>query len=684
MSGFELSLADRCLGRTVSSAQLVPTRLRFAAAVFLATLACTSPFAAQAQVLVPPASAPAGSLPPDAQSGPATNGQATNSPYTTIPAAPAPTNQPVTLQDAGAATNQAQTTPTTNVVPQPGAQPQATGQLQTALTPATALQRRPLPVPSEFERYVATVLGERVARFGESLMQSEQTFEPPPTTTVPPDYAMNAGDELVMRTTGSIEGEVHLTIDSNGRVFIPHVGSVTLAGVRYGDLQTVLTRRVAEQYRNFKLSVAIAQLHGITVYVTGYAVQPGAYTLSSLSTLVNGVMASGGPNGGGSFRNIELRRGGDVVTDLDFYDLLLRGDKTHDVTLQNEDVIYIAPAGAQAAITGSVNQQAIYEARAGETLGDLLGYAGGFSSLSDQSRVFVQRLSNLDKSGWQQVDLAAALPLPIERGDILRITSVADYARPLERQAIVVKLEGEVQHPGRYFLKPGATVGDVLAQAGGLTSQAFIFGAELDRVSVRKQQQAGFEQAINDLELSASAAPLGASPTLSGDLGTQAARAQLAREVIERLRAFQPSGRIVLNLTPQSSELPNAFALENDDRIYVPPPPTTVGVFGAVFEAGSFAYTPGHRIGDFLKLSGGPQKIADRSEIFVVRANGAVVSARSLGWGSGLEGQPALPGDVIFVPIRTQPNLFWERLVQATSILYNVALGAAAIKVLGD
>lgn len=672
MSGFELSVSR------VASVARTATVALFAALVFI------GPFEAKAQVLLPPASAPAGTLPPDATSAPATNGQATASPYATVPASPAPANQPVTLQDNGAGNTQAQT-PATTAPGQPGEQTQSVGPARTPLTTVATPQLRLPPPPGEFERYVASVLGEKVPRFGESLMQSEpQTFEPPPTTTVPPDYALNAGDEIVIRTTGSIEGEVHLTIDSSGRVFIPHVGSVTLAGVRYGDLQSVLTRRVAEQYRNFKLSVAIAQLHGITVYVTGYAVQPGAYTLSSLSTLVNAVMASGGPNAGGSFRTIQLRRGDELVTEFDLYDLLLRGDKTRDVTLQNQDVIYIAPAGPQAAITGSVNQQAIYEAKPGETLGDLLGYAGGFSSLSDQSRMFVQRLSNLDKTGWQQVDLASALPLPIERGDILRITSVADFARPLERQAIVVKLEGEVDHPGRYYLKPGSTVGDLLAQAGGLTPRAFVFGSELDRVSVRKQQQAGFEQAINNLELSASAAPLGASPALSGDLGTQAARAQLARQVIERLRAFEPSGRVVLNLTPGSSELPASLALENDDRVYVPPPPTTVGVFGAVFEPGSFVYTPGRRIGDFLKLSGGPEKIADRSQIFVVRANGAVVSASSLGWGSGLGGQPALPGDVIFVPIRTQPNLFWERLVQATSILYNVALGAAAIKVLGQ
>jgi protein involved in polysaccharide export with SLBB domain len=657
---------------------------RLAAAGLVASLLIASvPGGVAAQTLVPPASASSSfGLPPEPSST-ATQGQATASPYTTA-VAPAAPPQPVTIQDS----TTAQTTP--------GAQPSATqpsAGAQTTVSPVQTLEMlapvRPVAKPGEFEKYVAATLGEPIPRFGAALMLpapplGAEPFTPPTTAIVPPDYLLNPGDEIVMGLTGSVEGEIHLTIDSNGRVFLPHIGPVDLAGVRYGDLQALLTRRVGQQYRNFKLSVAIGQLHGITVYVTGYAVTPGAYTLSSLSTLVNAVIASGGPNAGGSFRNIELRRGGEVVTDFDFYDLLLRGDKTHDATLQNEDVIFIGPTGPQAAITGSVNQQAIYEAKSGETLADLLQDAGGFSSLSDRSRVFVERLSTLDTTGWQQLDLSSALPMPIERGDILRVTSVADYARPQERQAIVVKIEGEVDHPGRYYLKPDSTLGDLLAQAGGLTPRAFLFGTELDRVTVRKQQQAGFDQAVDNLELSVAAAPLGASPALNGDLGTQNSRAQLARQVIEQLRAFQPSGRLVLGMTIQSTALPADFLLENDDRIYIPPTPTSVGVFGAVYEPGSFAFQPARHIGDYLRQSGGPDKIADRSDVFVVRANGAVISTRQQGWGSSLASQPALPGDVIFVPVRTQPNLFWDRLVQVTSVLYNVALGAAAIKVLGQ
>ena len=143
--------------------------------------------------------------------------------------------------------------------------------------------------------------------------------------------------------TGSAQADsLRLTVDSEGRVFIPRVGAVRVGGLRYGDLQSAISAQVSRQYRNFRLSVSIDELHGITVYVTGFALTPGSYTVSSLSTLVNAVLAAGGPAAGGSFRSIQLRRNGRLISDFDLYDFLLRGDKSADAMLQNGDVIYVA------------------------------------------------------------------------------------------------------------------------------------------------------------------------------------------------------------------------------------------------------------------------------------------------------------------------------------------------------
>jgi protein involved in polysaccharide export with SLBB domain len=578
------------------------------------------------------------------------------------------------------ANTSAQENPTTQVTrtPVPGSTPQPLYVRPGSQPGQFELFTQPPPQPGEFETFVKKTLGRPLPRFGASLiLNGGRGFATPPTTTVPSDYPLNPGDELIIGITGSVEAELRLVIDSEGRIFIPRIGAINVAGIRYGDLAAALSRRFSEQYKQAKLSVVIGHLHGLDIYVTGYAVSPGAYTVSSLSTMVDAVLAAGGPSAGGSFRSIQLRRNGQVITDLDLYDLLLKGDKTHDAVLQNDDVLNIGPVGPEMAITGSVNAEAIYEAKKGETLADLIRYAGGLNSLADDTRLVVVRLGDLDAAGSRQLIFAQALTFPAERGDIVRILSLADITRPLERQAILATIEGEVDRPGRYYMAPGSTLSDLLGKAGGLTAGAYVFGTDLDRESVRRQQQASFDRAIDDLELSAAAAPLS---SLNGteDAATAQARLQASLAVISRLKERKPDGRLVLNLAYNANSLPGQLGLEDNDHIYIPPIPKTVGVFGAVYQPGSFLFGSATRISDYLKLAGGPKRIADRGEIFVVRANGAVISVQQ---NHGLGGKPALPGDVIFVPVRTSPSV-WEKIREISTVVYQLGIGAAAIGLL--
>ena len=541
---------------------------------------------------------------------------------------------------------------------------------------AFELYRKPPPPLNEFEKFVDVTLGRKLPRFGSSLvLNGGRGFAAPATTTVPADYALNPGDELLIGVTGSVEASLRLVIDNQGRIFVPKLGEINVAGIRYGDLQAALLRRFNEQYKQIKVSAIVSRLHGVTVYVTGYAVSPGAYVVSSISTMIDAVLHAGGPSGGGSFRTIELRRSGRLVTTLDLYDLLLRGDTSHDAVLQNGDVLNIAPVGPESAVTGSVNSEGIYEAKAGETIGDLIRYAGGPATLADDSRIFVARLANADRTGWEELTVARATGFPAERGDIVRLVSRAPIAEPQERQAVLVSIEGEVERPGRYYLRPGATVGEVLTRAGGLTTGAFVFGTELDRDSVKRQQQASFDKAIDDLELAAAAAPLQSLASTSDRSSSDLSRQQAAFTVIERLRTHKPDGRLVLELPYEATALPVQLSLENNDRIYVPARPTTIGVFGAVYRPASFLYKGGY-LGDYVRLAGGAQKYADAHDVFVVRANGSVFSARM---NRNLARSAALPGDVIFVPVRTSPGAL-QRLVDIATLVFNFGIGAATIR----
>lgn len=535
-----------------------------------------------------------------------------------------------------------------------------------------------LTPPNEFERFVSGAVGKPLRRFGADLLvPGARDFTAPPTTTVPPDYRLNPGDELLLGLSGSVQASnLRLVVDSEGRIFVPRVGAIVVGGMRYGDLHDLIARQISRQYRSFDLSVSVGRLHGITVYVTGFAATPGSYTVSSLSTLVDAVLAAGGPAAGGSFRSIQLRRNGRLVSDFDLYDLLLKGDRSGDAVLQNGDVIYVAPTGEQVAVIGSVNREAIYEVGPGETLADAILYAGGASTVADRSRLMLLDSIGAPAVGWQQIGAAEAQARKALRGDVIRVLSDIDIARPLRQQSVLVTISGEVAKPGRYYFNPGTRLADLVAQAGGLTPEAFPYASVITRESVKRQQQQSYDRAVQDVELLLTEQPI-----------TSANRAQLAQpanlalihSVVDQLRRREPSGRLVFDLPVTAAALPNDLILENNDAIYVPPRPVTVGVFGAVPSPASFAWRDGATIGDFLQSAGGVQKLGDKGEIFVVRANGTVLAS-----GKRALRQPALPGDLIFVPVDADRGEFWARLRDITGSLFGGLVGAASISALAN
>lgn len=544
---------------------------------------------------------------------------------------------------------------------------------------AAPLVRRPR-APSEFETYVSNIVDKPLRRFGEDLLTPmARDFTTPPTTTVPLDYRLNPGDELIVGLTGSVQASnLRLTIDSEGRVFIPRVGAVNVGGAAYGQVQALIAQHVSRVYRDFKVAVSIGRLHGITVYVTGFAASPGSYTVSSLSTLVNAVLAAGGPSAGGSFRSIQVRRAGQLLSNFDLYDLLLKGDKSADVVLQNGDVIYIAPVGPQIAVIGSVNNEAIFEARPDDTLSAVLAYAGGPNTVADDNRLFVLDPLRADTGGWEQLTNAEGLARPAKRGEIVRVLSGVGIARPLQQQPVLVTISGEVAKPGRYYVPAGTVLSDAIDRAGGLTPDAYTYATVFTRESVKQEQRVSYERALRDVELLLSEQPL----TSTHNAGQpQPAQLEAIHSVVEQLEARKPEGRIVLEMDPAAAHLPGDLKLENNDTIYVPPPPTTVGVFGSVPNPSSFRFRPNMTLRDFLERAGGVQKSGDRSQIFVVRANGALLAPHRGLFGRNVLNQRALPGDLIFVPIAGARESIWAKINTLSSVLVQGAIIASSVAV---
>ena len=182
---------------------------------------------------------------------------------------------------------------------------------------------------------------------------------------VTPDYVVGPGDELQVQLWGQVTLNGRFMVDRTGNIYIPQVGPLHVAGLKFSQLQDSMKTQIGRVFRNFDLNVNMGQLRSIQVFVVGQARLPGNYTISSLSTLVNALFVTGGPTPQGSLRHIQLKRAGKLLVDFDLYDLLLHGDKSKDLQLLPGDVIYIPAVGPQVAVTGSVNEPGIYELQVG-------------------------------------------------------------------------------------------------------------------------------------------------------------------------------------------------------------------------------------------------------------------------------------------------------------------------------
>lgn len=322
---------------------------------------------------------------------------------------------------------------------------------------------------TEFQRVVAGSVGEILPIFGANLFSNIAAgLAPIDRTPVTSNYVVNTGDQLLIRVWGQVNFNVHATVDRSGDIYIPQVGNIEVAGLHFEQLDGYLRNQLGRVYRNFDLSVNMGQLRSIQIYVVGNARQPGSYTVSSLSTLVNALFFSGGPSEQGSMRRIDLRRNGKVVTTFDLYDLLIYGDKSHDVPLLPGDVIYIPPVGPEIAVAGSIHVPAIYELKGSETVSQAIALAGGLATMASKQDAQLDRINSQEARQTVQITLnTAGMETPLRDGDILRISAI------VQQFDQTVTLRGNVANPGRYRWTPGMRIADLIPDKDALQTRGY-------------------------------------------------------------------------------------------------------------------------------------------------------------------------------------------------------------------
>jgi protein involved in polysaccharide export with SLBB domain len=801
---------------------------------------------------------------------------------------------------------------------------------QQALNDARLLEIvRPSP-PTEFQLMVRASVGRLLPVYGDSLFrQVPTTFAPLREVNVTPGYIIGPGDQLLIRIWGQVNFNAQVTVDRSGSVYLPQVGEIHVAGLPYDQVRSHIHDAVGRIFKSFDLEVEMGQLRSIQVFVVGQARRPGTYTLSSLSTLVTALFATGGPSVQGSLRDIQLRRNGQTVTHFDLYDLLLLGDMSKDAPLLSGDVVFIPPVGPQVGIAGSVRVPAIYELKGATSVEQGLQFAGGLTSTASLFRASLERMDenntravlnvplqgsgfatplrqgdvlrvlpfspqfqntvtlrgnvaepgrfawrpgmklseiipdnrslvtrdywerrnqlgvpgpefkaeysnnpdqyprdangnrrppvyngtgpyynnnqqqqpnngqqnstqnqaqnsnqnygslngqNIDQNLLPQLDsqqpevnnqpngqnssqnnaqgndlgggslanqqqqlswnggnlprprINVALPVPeidwsyavierlnqqtlttslvpfnpgklvqdhdpsqdltLEPGDVVTIFSQVDISVPQDQRTKFVRLEGEFAAAGIYSVKPGETLRQLVARAGGLTSNAYLFGSEFTRESTRIFQQQRLNDYLSNLELEIDRSTINAASAsvTPQDTAATAAEVSASRSLVSKFRTLRATGRIVLTLDPNAigiERLPD-LPLEDCDRFTVPSRPSTVNVVGAVYDQNSFLFNQREQVAAYVRLAGGPTRDADDKHAFIIRADGSVVSRQSRAgiFGNTFVSTRMNPGDTVVIPEKVPRPSALRNFVNYSQIFSQLALGAAAIAVL--
>jgi protein involved in polysaccharide export with SLBB domain len=411
--------------------------------------------------------------------------------------------------------------------------------------------------------------------FGYDLFNdSPSTFAPLNDVPVPADYTLGAGDQLTAQLFGAQNRTLRLMVGRDGRVNFPELGPIPVAGKKFDAVREDIEARVARQMIGTQVSVGMGDTRSISVFVVGEANKPGSYTVSGLSTITSALYASGGLKTTGSLRDIQLKRRGTVVRRLDLYDLLLRGDTTHDGKLQAGDVIFIPTVGPTAAVDGEVRRPAIYELRGNTPLSALITLAGGLTPDADERRVTVVR------RGEDQRLVAFDFPQNTQagRGETLRNGDSIRVARVRPTLDAGVVLEGHVFRPGAVAWREGLRLTQLVSSVDELRPNA-----DLGYVLIRREMP-------QDRRLVVLSADLGAALRQPGG------DADIRLAARDRVIVFDSASSRRQVLEPLLTELRRQSGLESPTEI--------ISIGGRVKAPGEYPLEPGMRISDLLRAGG--------------------------------------------------------------------------------
>jgi protein involved in polysaccharide export with SLBB domain len=333
--------------------------------------------------------------------------------------------------------------------------------------------------------------------FGYDIFSSvPAAFEPTAVGPVDPEYVIGPEDVLRISVWGQVEFQNQLTVDKEGRIFIPTVGQVLVSGFTLQKAYESLLKQMSRSYSGLVstpptvwLDVTLARLRPKRVFIMGEVAQPGGYTVSSYATVFNSLYSVGGPTVHGSLRDVRVIRGDKVISRVDLYSYLTGAEETKDIRIQNNDIIFIPVRGKTVTIKGEVQRPAIYELKEDEQLSSLLQYCGGLlptaymaSAQIDRVKPFKERTGGVEDRIVVDFNLGEALISPSRAVKLVDADTVNVFS-VLEEKRNFVTIFGSVWRPGRYELSKIRTLRDLITAAEGVQPKTFLDMAHVVRLN---------------------------------------------------------------------------------------------------------------------------------------------------------------------------------------------------------
>ena len=438
--------------------------------------------------------------------------------------------------------------------------------------------------------------------FGEQLFRG--AFSTTSGSTFNDSYVINPGDNVQVRMWGAYQYAATMTVDPQGNIFLPNVGPVRIAGIQNGQLQSVVQNAISRIYRsNVGVYASLEQAQPVKVFVTGFVNQPGYYGGLAADSVLSYLDRAGGVDPErGSYIDIQIRRNGQVVQQVNLYDFLIAG-RLQPFAFRDGDVITVAPQKQTFSITGRVQNPFIFEYNVPNlTVADVLSVA---NPLADATNISITRASGRTQTA-EYYPLSEADRISVNNGDALVVTS--------DRYAgtIAVQVTGAHKGNGVVILPHGARLKDVIAQLEP-SSLANVQNLSIYRKSVAEQQKQAINQALDRLEAMA----LSTQSVTREEAQLRAEDAKLVEQFIAKARRIEPAGRIVV--------VPNSWQdiiLQQGDIIHIPEQTSVITVNGQVRTQGALTFEPSLTVADYIAKSGGMDENADPNNILVMQQNG--------------------------------------------------------------